>query len=61
MSGPLSVPCGDKQFYNELRSPKCDKHDKCWGGKGTKKNPCVMISTREWLLRRNRLATGKTK
>jgi hypothetical protein len=61
MSGPLSVPNGTKQFYEELRSPKCDKHNDCYGEKGTEKNPCVMITTREWLLRRNRLATGKTK
>lgn len=61
MSGPCSVPFGDKQFSEELREPKCDRHDKCWGEKGSEKNPCVMISTREWLLKRNRLKTGKTR
>ena len=61
MPGPLSLPSGDKQFDCELRQSRCDIHKECWGEKGTKKNPCVMIPFREWLLKRNRLRTGKTK
>ena len=61
MSGPLSVPARDKQFSDELRQPRCDVHKECWGELGTKKNPCVLIPFREWLLKRNKLRTGKTK
>ena len=58
MSGPLSVPAGDKQLYEELRTLKCDRHGEyCWGGK----NDCVLITLREWLYKRHRLVTGKSR
>jgi hypothetical protein len=61
MAGPCSVPFGDKKFAGELKEKRCDKHNECYGDKGSKKNPCSMITVREWLLKRNRLVTGKTK
>ena len=61
MSGPLSVPNGDRALYERLREDVCVKHKDCVGEKGTKRNPCVFMKRREFLLSVNRLQTGKTR
>lgn len=58
MAGPNSVPMRDKAFAEKLRTLRCTAHGEyCLGGKDN----CVMVTLREWLLRRNRLVTGKTR
>ena len=61
MSGPNSVPAGDKALHARLMEEICLAHDKCVGDKDTEKKPCVWITRREYLLGRNRLVTGKTR
>lgn len=61
MAGPNSVPAGDKALYERLTEFVCVKHTDCVGDKATEKSPCEWLSRREWLLKSNRLRTGKTK
>lgn len=69
MSGPLSVPAGDKRLFDELQETLCVKpsHQKK-DAKGNIRHempynptPCDIITKREWFLRTNRLVTGKTR
>lgn len=67
MSGPLSVPMGDKRLSDELREKLCVAHIK-YDAQGNmyhempyRPTPCEIITYREWYLRRNRLYTGKTR
>lgn len=76
MSGPLSVPNGDttivRGHVNEVFM--CDKHNKQYDDKDHKEEYsavkgfpedglllCRMVSLREYLAKRNRLVTGKTR
>jgi hypothetical protein len=40
----------------------CNTHFVCWEGKGELKQfyPCELLTYREWLIKRNKLRTGKT-
>lgn len=58
MVGPCSMPSGDREEYEFLRTMRCDAHgEHCYGGQRN----CVMVTWREWLLKRNRLRTGKSR
>lgn len=58
MAGPNSLPSGDRAEYDRLMQFRCDAHDeKCT----LDKKACVAIRWRHWLLKRNRLVTGKTR
>lgn len=64
MPGPNSFPIGDKRQWDELADIVCDKHFTCDMALFDKKgNPVIhdYITYREWLHRRNRLVTGKTR
>jgi hypothetical protein len=61
MAGPNSVPSGDKALYERLTQFVCIAHNDCVGDKASEKKPCVWVTRREWLLRGNRLVTGKTR
>ena len=62
MAGPGSMPSGDRKEYEFLREMRCDAHGEyCYGDGEERKTPHVMITWREWLLKRNRLRTGKTR
>jgi len=59
MAGPNSVPNGDTRLMmgHVNTEYRCDTHSKCsWEEKS-----CKIITLREWLAKRNRLRTGKTK
>lgn len=58
MSGPMSLPTGDKRRYEELNQIVCNIHFNC--DMDPDKHHEYM-TYREWLFRRNRLTTGKTK
>lgn len=57
MSGPCSLPTGDKRRYEELNEIVCDIHFHC---DMDEEKTHDYITYRVWLLRRNRLRTGKT-
>ena len=64
MSGPLSLPDGDKRRYEELNDIVCDIHFTCDMRVLNDKDEIIThdyITYREWLARRNKLRTGKTK
>lgn len=63
MSGPCSLPDGDKRRWNELHEIVCDTHFVCWPGKGdlAREKPCVLMTYRVWLAKRGMLRTGKTR
>jgi hypothetical protein len=63
VSGPYSLPNGDKAFWNELNMIVCNNHFECDMAKVDEDgNPIThdYITYREWLYRRNKLRTGKT-
>lgn len=63
MSGPMSYPMGDRRRWEELNEIVCDIHFNCDMADVNKKGEPVVhdyITYREWLLKRNRLKTGKT-
>ena len=63
MSGPCSLPSGDRRRYNELNEIVCDIHFNCDMQEVNKQGDEVKhdyITYREWLARRNKLRTGKT-
>jgi hypothetical protein len=57
MAGPCSQPDGDKRRWNELNEIVCDIHYHCDMDKNKRHE---FITYRMWLLKRNRLHTGKT-
>jgi hypothetical protein len=68
MAGPNSVPNGDTRLMMGHVNTVylCDKHgdkelDKCEERLTREKNPCKMITLREYLAARKRLITGKTR
>ncbi len=64
MAGPNSLPSGDKRRFDELNEIVCDIHFECHMESFDKKGKPVShdyITYREWLHRRNRLVTGKTR
>lgn len=68
MSGPNSVPAGDKALHQSLMDLVCDKHPKleqCEKAMAQAEekpwNVCVIIRRREFLSKRGRLYTGKTR
>ena len=64
MVGPCSLPDGDRRRFEELNELVCDKHFTCDGREFDKNGNEIVhdvITYREWLQRRNRLRTGKTK
>lgn len=64
MSGPMSLPDGDRRRYEELNEIVCDIHFNCDMAAVDKRGIVVkhdFITYREWLFRRNRLTTGKTR
>jgi len=63
MSGPVSLPDGPKSRWEELNEIVCDIHFNCNMRKVNDKGEEIVhdyITYRTWLLRRNRLRTGKT-
>lgn len=63
MSGPCSLPQGDKRRYAELNEIVCDVHFNCDMRETDKYGNEVKheyITYRLWLSRRNKLRTGKT-
>jgi hypothetical protein len=62
MPGPCSQPDGPKSRWEELNEIVCNTHFVCWEGKGELKQfyPCELLTYREWLIKRNKLRTGKT-
>jgi hypothetical protein len=63
MPGPCSLPDGPKSKWLEMNEIVCNNHYECDMAAVDKKgNPVVhdYITYRVWLLRRNRLTTGKT-
>lgn len=64
MSGPMSFPAGDKRRYEELNEIVCNNHFHCNMEEYDKHGNVIThdyITYREWLRRRNRLTTGKTR
>lgn len=62
--GPCSLPDGDKRRYDELNEIVCANHYHCDSAEFNKNGEPVVhdfITYREWLFRKNRLRTGKTK
>lgn len=57
MSGPCSQPDGDKRRHEELNEIVCDIHFNCDMDVDKKHE---FITYRMWLLKRNKLRTGKT-
>lgn len=57
MSGPCSLPTGPKGRHEEMNGIVCDIHFEC---DMSEDKTHEYITYREWLLRRNRLRTGKT-
>lgn len=63
MAGPCSMPEGNKARWNEMNEIVCDIHFNCEMQEVDKHGNKVKhdyITYRVWLLRRNRLRTGKT-
>ena len=61
MSGPCSYPAGDKREQNRLNEMMCDRHKDCTPASPVGKDlEHEFVTTRMWLLKRNRLRTGKT-
>lgn len=58
MSGPCSQPDGDKRRHEELNEIVCDIHFNCDMDVDKKHE---FITYRMWLLKRNKLRTGKTR
>lgn len=58
MAGPNSLPSGPKSRWEELNDIVCDIHFSC--DMDAEKHH-EYITYRQWLLKRNRLVTGKTK
>lgn len=64
MAGPCSLPDGPKSRWQEMNEIVCDKHFHCFMQSVNKDGEPVehdYITYREWLHRRNRLVTGKTR
>lgn len=64
MPGPCSQPDGDKRRWEELNEIVCSNHFHCNMEEFDKNGEPVVheyITYRVWLLRRNRLTTGKTR
>lgn len=64
MSGPCSLPSGPKAEWEEMNEIVCHYHFHCDMASVNKKGEPVVhdyITLREWLYRRNKLRTGKTK
>jgi len=72
MSGPCSLPNGNRDEWNRHNEIVCDIH--LTDGKGSTCTPAtpkmggkgeeiahVFVTYRVWLLKRNRLRTGKTR
>lgn len=62
--GPMSFPAGDKSRYAELSEIVCNVHFNCDMRVFDKHDHLVThdyITFREWLSRRGRLETGKTR
>lgn len=57
MPGPCSNPAG-AYSWDELNEIVCDSHFNC---DMSKKHQHDYITYREWLARRNKLRTGKTR
>lgn len=57
MAGPCSNPAGNKSRWEELNEIVCDVHFNC---DGDTDKVHEYITYRMWLMRRNRLQTGKT-
>lgn len=62
MAGPCSMPAQDKKRWNEMNELVCDVHFHCDMAVEKNGKPVThdYITYRVWLLRRNRLRTGKT-
>ena len=58
MSGPNSLPMGDRAEFDRLMSFRCDVHA---ADCTLDKKHCRPVRWREWLRTRNRLVTGKTR
>lgn len=58
MAGPCSQPAGDKSRWQELNELVCNIHFRCFMEEDETHD---FITYREWLAKRNRLRTGKTK
>lgn len=67
MPGPCSLPNGNKAEYAEMWDMVCDYHKDCTPGshrvldKHWDLISHAFITKREWLAKRNKLRTGKTK
>lgn len=68
MPGPQSVPNGDttivrfhvnEKFMCDKHNKEYDQHEESYDKDG--QLTCRMVSLREYLAKRNRLVTGKTK
>lgn len=59
MAGPNSVPNGDTRLMmgHVNTEYRCDTHRVCTQDSES----CRVITLREWLLKRNRLVTGKSR
>lgn len=57
MSGPCSMPAGNKSRWEEMNEIVCDIHFNCDMSEDKKHD---YITYRVWLLRRNKLRTGKS-
>lgn len=63
MAGPCSMPNQDKKSWEEMNEIVCDVHFHCKMEEFDKHGNVVRhdyVPYRVWLLRRNRLRTGKT-
>lgn len=67
MPGPCSLPNGSKSEYSDMWTLVCDYHKDCTPDDHEVFNkhwdliPHAFITKREWLAKRNKLRTGKTK
>lgn len=63
MSGPCSYPARDKREWEKLNEMVCDSHKNCWPHLpvGDERTKHVFVTLRVWLVKRNKLRTGKTK
>jgi len=57
MAGPCSMPAQDKKRWEEMNTIVCDIHFNC---DMDADKPHDYVTYRVWLMRRNRLRTGKT-
>jgi hypothetical protein len=63
MPGPCSNPDGDRRRQAQLNEIVCNVHFTCDMADFNKKGEPIVheyITYREWLIRRNKLRTGKT-